>query len=301
MTPQRHWPAVCSRLVDIFFLGPDFLGKTLLRRVEATLNGLEIKNSPREIARAYVANKLLLQFEYYQDLRGGRLCAKVDLIGRSYLEAALGERRGAILWVTPACSSDFLVKKCFAEQGFAFFHLSDLAHGYSASRFGVKFINGVNRYIEDRYLRARIILDSNMRIKAIRELMRKVGMNEIVSVTAVENKGGKSLLLPLFAGALPLGAGAVVTAYNTGGSLLPVFTRRKADGNYIVEIKPPLEVRSDLSRREATAKTLSAFAKLLEAQVLKAPDQWYGWTHMKREEGAASRKKTLWDWLNKAT
>ena len=300
VTPQRHWQAVCTRLVDIFLLGPDYFGKPLLQRVEATLRGLEIKYSPREIARSYVTNKLLLQFEYYQELRGGKLRSKVELTGRSYLEAALGERLGAIVWVTPACSSDFLVKKCFAEQGFALSHLSDLTHGYSASRFGRRFINGINRYVEDKYLKDRIVLDRNAPTNPIRELERRVKMNEIVSVTAVENKGGRSLRLPMFAGSLYLGAGAIITAYNTGSPLLPVFMRRKANGNYLVEIKPPVAVQSDLPREDAIANALNAFAKLLEAHVLEVPDQWYGWTHMKYEDGAPSRKKSLWDWINKA-
>lgn len=295
VTPQRSWTKLSRGLVNILLLGPDAMGKTLLRRIEAALRSVDLGVSPRWICQSYVANKLILQFEYFRSLLPGGWSCSICLKGREKLEDALARGTGAILWVTPSSSSDLVVKRCFSEHGYLISHLSDLTHGYSASRFGVKFINGANRLVEDRYLGNRIILNRGSPSAAVREMQRRISQGEIVSITAVENKRGKSTEVPLFDCRLPLGIGAVVIARKTGVPLLPVFTTREADGSYKVEISNPL-----ISQPEATQDILQRFANLVEAHARAVPEQWFGWTHLRCGTQHVAGNRTLWDWINKA-
>ncbi len=71
----------------------------------------------------------------------------------------------------------------------------------------------------------------------------------------------------------------VSKAHATGAALLPVFPVREPGGLYRVVIGPPLEVRPELARRQASELALRDYAARLAPYVLAYPEQWRGWLH----------------------
>jgi lauroyl/myristoyl acyltransferase len=275
------------------------LGRALLERVRAAAGNACLPAKPEDICVAYVANKFLMQLQYYRSLRPGGWRARLALEGREHLDGALQLNQGVILWVTPTTSSDLVVRRCLAENGYAISHLSALTHGYSESRFGLRCINAPNRAVEDRYMRARIVLDRGTPGPALAEIEERLAANEIVSITVTPNKGRKSLEVSLLSAQLPLGAGALNFSYRTGAPLLPVFCVCEADGSYSIHIHPPLVIDREKVRNEATGEALVALGRQVENFALRYPDQWYGWAHLRTDELAKSRTRGVWDWIHK--
>ena len=300
LTPQSWWPKLCRGLVHSLLLGPNMVGATLLERVRSAAKNFDLPVKPSDICVAYVANKFLLQLQCYRSFRPGGWRVRLALEGREHLDAALALNQGVIIWVTPTGSSDLVVRRCFAEHGYLISHLSAVTHGYSESRFGLRFINAPNRRIEDSYLRARILLDRDDPGPAVAEIEERLVANEIISITATQNKGRKSLEVPLLSARLPLGAGALSFGYKFGAPVLPVFCFNDALCSYRVRIEPPLVIDREKDRGEAIDEALAAFGRLVERFVLEHPDQWYGWTHLLTEDPLKSRMPTVWDWVHKS-
>ena len=79
----------------------------------------------------------------------------ICLTGAARLSAALERGRGAILWVTETAFSTLIVKMAFHNAGYQVTHLSRPGHGFSASPFGVRYLNPLWTRVEDRiYCRA---------------------------------------------------------------------------------------------------------------------------------------------------
>jgi lauroyl/myristoyl acyltransferase len=247
------------------------------------------------ICVAYVANRLLQQLQYYRSFRPGGWRARLLLQGQGHLDEALKQNRGVILWVTPTTSSDLAVRRCLAETGYSISHLSVVHHGLSGSRFGVRWINAPGIAVGNRYLRKRIILDRDEPGPALAEIEERLIANEIVSITAVENEGRKSLEVPLFSARLLLGGGALNFGYKTGATVLPVFCVRDANG-YQVRIEPPLHIDRKKERQEATAAALTAFGGRVENFVLQYPEQWYGWARLRTGKPGQPEVSTIWDY-----
>ncbi|MBT8078022.1 MAG: hypothetical protein KJO31_05560 [Gammaproteobacteria bacterium] len=291
-------------LVTLFLLGPGALGRSLLLKIRNSTKGVSLSSTAEQITRSYVSNKFQLQFEYFSSYWPGGWKCQLQLRGREILMNAMQKERGVILWVTPSSSSDLVVKRCFSEHQIDVAHLSALTHGYSSSRFGVKFINSVNRTIENRYIAHRIILTRGATGDAIREINNRISNKEVVSITAVKNKGGRSTSTRFFSARLPLGVGAINIAYNTGCVLLPVFCVRESnsakDPTYSVEIGQPLEVNPEVSKSEAFAEVLRDYGDALEKHVRIAPEQWSGWTHLTVSDGKPDWRQAFWNWLHKS-
>ncbi|MCZ6774814.1 MAG: hypothetical protein O7G83_22910, partial [Proteobacteria bacterium] len=209
VVPQHLWQRLCKRLVGLFILGTPAIRRGLLARIKEALGPSQIGIRPEVICAGYVVNKLLVQLEYYRALSPWGWSCETKLFGREHVDKALRAGKGVILWVTPANSSDLVVKRCLAESGLSFSQLSVRTHGYSESRFGFVALNGPNRYVENKYLAHRIVLDRARPIRAIRELQRRISRNEIVSITAIENTGGDSFEVRCFNCLLPIGVGPV--------------------------------------------------------------------------------------------
>jgi lauroyl/myristoyl acyltransferase len=204
-----------------------------------------------------------------------------------------------ILWVTPTTSSDLVVRRCLAENGYFISHLSTLTHGYSESRFGVRCINAPNRAVENQYLRARIIVNRNLPGPALANIEERLTSNEIISIAAVENTGRKSLEVRILSAVLQLGAGALSFGYKKRAPVLPVFCIRETYGSYRVRIEAPLLIDENRRREEAIGEALSAFGARLERFVRQHPDQWYGWSYLRTEKSEEAR--TIWDWVHKSS
>lgn len=91
--------------------------------------------------------------------------------------------------------------------------------------------------------------------------------------------GKRSLSFPFLGGTTHLALGAPRLAYETGASLVPVFTLPDESGGYRVELGPDLTPGSKLPERQAIHEMASRYVDLLVPKVRAHPAHWEGWFH----------------------
>jgi lauroyl/myristoyl acyltransferase len=132
-----------------------------------------------------------------QDLRawrphwipGGGWAPKLSLEGEVHLIDALKREKGAVLWVSPTIFNSLPTKIALNAKGYEVSHLSSPMHGYSETQFGVDRLNKVRCIPEDRYIKERIVFDSEAPTTAMRKMMRALKAGEVVSIVAANTEG----------------------------------------------------------------------------------------------------------------
>ncbi len=220
-----------------------------------------------------------------QDLRGwrpkglwsGGWRPKTRLEGEEHLRAALAGGKGAILWLAPFVFNSATTKIVLHEKGYRVSHLSSPKHGYSETKFGVRYLNKVRCIPEDRYIAQRVIFDRYAPSTAMRRLMRALKAGEVVSIVAASTEGSDMIKAPVFGGRLPVAVGAPRLAGLTGAPVLPAFTFRDGDVFRTV-IEPPLDLPRTGSNDERCVAAAAEFLRRSEPWVRKFPEQWRAWS-----------------------
>jgi lauroyl/myristoyl acyltransferase len=202
----------------------------------------------------------------------------IRLEGGEHITAALERGHGAILWVGHFTFYSLVPKIAFFEAGHAASHLSHPRHGFSGTRFGMRWLNPIRNSIEDRYLKERVFLALDSSVGAMRTLQKRLRANGVVSST-VREMARRPIEVPFLADHIRLASGAPDLAYSTGAALLPVFPVREADGSFVVYVEPAIACEEADSRHAYARCVLERYAALLESYVLRYPGQWRGWHH----------------------
>ena len=109
----------------------------------------------------------------FRELQAGRLAGYLDVIralmlqpdfqvscrGLAHIAAAQSQGCGAILWIADLVSAGDVVKVALAREGFRMVHLSRPEHGFTTSKFGMRFLNPFRISFERAYLAERVIFD----------------------------------------------------------------------------------------------------------------------------------------------
>jgi lauroyl/myristoyl acyltransferase len=156
-------------------------------------------------------------------------------------------------------------------------HLSTPAHGFSATRFGVRYLNRMQTRIEDRYIAERVMLPLQGQNAALKTLAQRLKANRVVSITG-QRGTGRVVAARFLDGTLPLAPGAPALAQMTGAKLLPVFAFRAADGVVDVTVEP--EIALSGNRDDAVAAAVQTFAARSEPYALRTPGQWLSWVQL---------------------
>ncbi|MBT8078021.1 MAG: hypothetical protein KJO31_05555 [Gammaproteobacteria bacterium] len=303
LVPQRYWHSISNVLVTVLLVGPGLLGRLLVQQISAATAGTTLAANAKTIARSFVRNKIKVQLEYLRSLRPGGWRCELELQGEDVLQRALKRRSGVILWVTPSTSSDLVVKRCLHQYGWSIAQLSSYTHGYSSSRFGVRFINAMKRRVEDRYIARRMIIYPGNAREAVAEINERLSRNEVIVITAVKNEAGRSAKTTVLSALLPLGGGAIGFAHNTGCAVLPVFCFRDTDKSqcprYRVVIRTALDIDSRQPKHQVFPDALRNFGTLVEQHAVAVPDQWNGWSNLITTSPVSGYRQRLWKWLHK--
>ncbi|MFQ5955375.1 MAG: lysophospholipid acyltransferase family protein [Kiloniellales bacterium] len=252
--------------------------RLVIERIERLVRDRPLACPPTMVVRELISGQIE---EYLQVLREHRPLGwhpGMRLEGRGHVDAALERGCGAILWLGHFSFSALVTKQALHRDGIETSHLTHPSHGFSRSRFGMRYLNRVRMQVEDRYLREQVMISLHGSTRAMRELHRRLRGNGVVSLT-VRERALRPSSVRFLDGTIKVATGAADLAYATGATLLPVFTVREPDGHYRVVIEPPLEVRRDLPRREASDLVLRDYAARLTPYVLAYPGQWRGWMH----------------------
>jgi lauroyl/myristoyl acyltransferase len=277
--PQTRWQALAHACAPI-------AARLLATRLQAKVERIErlVGDRPLPMPAAAVAEESIAGHveEFLQILREYRPRGwqpAIALEGREHVAAALERGRGAILWVGHFSFASLVAKKAFHGAGLEVSHLSHPSHGFSRSRFGMRFLNPVRAGIEERYVRERVMLSIDGPTAALRGLHRRLRHNGVVSIT-VRERALRPAIVPFLDGTIKLASGAADLAYATRAALLPVFAVREPDGRHRVIIEPPLELRRDLPRAGAVDLALRQYSERLAPRALAYPGQWRGWLHL---------------------
>lgn len=197
----------------------------------------------------------------------------VRLTGGSNLEKALGRGRGAILWVLETSFSTLMVKMALDRAGYRAHQLSRPGHGFSASAFGIRWLNPLWTKVEDRFIAERVLITGETAAEAMMVLRERLRANGIIIIT-VAPLAHKFVAVPFFNGQLELPAGPIQLALTSQALLLPVFAFTKPNGAFEVVIDQPI---FSATGNPTDADVAARFARRLEQFVLEYPDQWNGW------------------------
>ena len=198
---------------------------------------------------------------------------EIRLNGTTYLQEALKRGQGAILWVTETAFSTLIVKMALHYAGYQVVQLSRPGHGFSASKFGIRFLNPIWTRVEDRFIAERVLIMGESAADALSILRARLSANQIVVIT-VGPQARKFANVRFFSSQIKIPTGPMRLAKSTGAALLPVFTVARDDGAFDVTIGEALN-----SGEASDEHIAAAYAERLERFVLAYPDQWRGWQH----------------------
>jgi lauroyl/myristoyl acyltransferase len=277
LLPERAWPALARKLspMAIGDLTKDpAAAEALIRK---TL-GARLPDVPaRTILCDMGAEGIFTFFQVLKCYRPDGWEPAVRIAGFEQVHAALAAGRGAVLWVSHAFHGHLGAKVGFHRAGLQVVHLSTPAHGFSPTKFGVRYLNRMQTRIEDRYIAERVMLPLQGQNAALQTLVKRLKANKAVSITG-QRGTGRTVEARFLDGTLPLAPGAPSLAQMTGAKLLPVFAFRASDGAVEVTVEP--EIAMTGSKGDAVAHAVQEFAARSEAYALRYPGQWLSWVQL---------------------
>ena len=282
LLPESRWPGLCRLLARGLGGAPDGGAG-----IAALIDGQRIPADPDSIYRSSRATSLESYLQLLRDYRPGGWKPASSLQGAEHLEAALRRGRGAVLWLPLFAGYGFVAKVVLSEAGFEVSHLSHPRHGFSETRFGMRFLNPIRTRAENRYLKSRIMMSRDSSAEALRESLARVRANEIVSITA-GGAAAQPVSVPFLNGDFLVAGGAPSLAHATGAALLPVFPLLEGAGSVRVVIAAPVERQSGETKRQFVARAALTFSKQMEAYVRRHPEQWRGWVGNGRGQQAVA-------------
>ena len=277
--PEGNWLQLCRRLGRFAMPALADEPDSLLQQMRQTLGENAIALSAETILSELAAEQILSRLQLLKDYRPGGWKPVIQLVGREYIEAALQNGYGVILWVGYFVGSELVSKIALHQAGLAVHHLSRASHGFSSTRFGLRYLNRIQTAIEERYLAERIVISADNPTQAMLSLAYQLRHNQIVSITAHRNSKTPTKV-KFLDGYMYLAPGAPLLAHQTKAALLPMLPLRDENGNLTVIVEAPLQVSSDIPDRKVMEHTAQQYATLLEPYVLKFPGQWLGWLHL---------------------
>jgi lauroyl/myristoyl acyltransferase len=274
LLPPRYWrnAAIATSVVG----GDDFAAEAYRNNLAPAFSAADIA----AIRRRRRVNTRELNFQII-GMTGPWRSWRPDirLIGANHLQKSLDNGHGAILWMTETSFATLIAKMALHDAGYRACQLSRPKHGFSMSDFGVRYLNPIWVGAEDRFIAERIVIRGKTAADALTVVRARLAANQPV-IFAVVPQAHKLVFVPFLRSRLPLPTGPMRLARTTGAALLPVFTVANDSGGFEVSIHEPLYPAAGETDDESIA---TAYAKQLEAFVLKYPDQWNGWHWLENE------------------
>jgi lauroyl/myristoyl acyltransferase len=277
LTPSEYWRAV-SRLIA--FLSNAFRPGRRRSDVKRTLAILGDRISPLAARRAE-HEKSVTAFHTAILTLGQRYAngrqQTVRTFGLDHIHAALEAGNGVILWVCPFSYARLVSKMGLSREGIDLFHLSRSDHGFGKSAIARKYLNRLWVAGENRYLKERLVMTEENEIGALRTLRKRLRKNQVVTIT-LGISAAKVRTVPFLSGTMTAAIGPPGLAISTGAAILPVFSVRADNGDFVVTVDKPLTLRDGVDRDEKSETMLSEIAQRLEPRLVDNVGQWGNWS-----------------------
>jgi KDO2-lipid IV(A) lauroyltransferase len=116
---------------------------------------------------------------------------------------------------------------------------------------------------------------------AMRSMIRLLKKGETINLLIDQNVAWyDGVFVNFFGRPAATTSGLALLAMHTGAPVLPAFTQRLADGKYLLEIGPPVEIIRTVSRANDVLLNTQNFTKIIEEKIRKYPEQWF-WVHQR--------------------
>jgi len=247
-----------------------------MAQIASLLSGADSANEARSIDIKNWGHRYEARFQYLRSWRPGGWNPQIDVLGASNVSQALGEANGIVLWGGNFSFNDLVAKIAMRRLGLAVSGFSVPSHGFSNTRFGVRYLNRVCRDIEDRYLGERLMVEPREFAVTLQHLRDCLKANKAVYF-AVGGRGRRTATAKFLGGRIIVATGPLAMAHETGAAILPVHTFRTAPGRFEVTFGPPIQFPRDSDGNVDYEDAAQAYADMLEPFVLRDPGQWCGW------------------------
>jgi lauroyl/myristoyl acyltransferase len=247
-------------------------------QIAAALRGTPAASNAHRVPVENWANRYEERFQYMRAWRPGGWEPAIIILGAEHVSAALDKGHGIIFWAGNFSFNDLIAKIAWRRLGLAVSHFSRPIHGFSTTRFGVRYLNAVRRGIEDRYLGERLMTEEHETQIAMQRLRERLKANGAISIT-VGNKGRQTVAANFLGGRAILATGPLAMGRATGAAVLPVSTLRLAPGKFEVTIGAPIVVPEDADGKLDYAAAVQAYADWVTPFVLRDLGQWRGWRY----------------------
>jgi hypothetical protein len=282
LVPERRWRNACYWLERIKsklgFFSPHVVANISSKVLRSRQDGVDAT----EFALRHAASRSEHHLQILQAHRPGGWRARLELEGEENLRQALTAGNGAVLWIAHFSFNALATKKAVSDAGFKVWHLSRPEHGFSKSRFGIRFFNPIRVKAELKYLGGRIIIDRADPRKAKDGAKKILSENGIISITAGAWEGRRVTRANLLGGTLELATGAPDFARRCNAALLPAFTvRDDTTGMIKVIVDRPIVAPAGLEAADQYAAMTQEFVDRLVPYILAYPEQWRDWKSLK--------------------
>jgi lauroyl/myristoyl acyltransferase len=289
--PRRLDPWLAGRLVSLFMrLQP--------RKVESAEATIRRGLGPRadqfdmaEVTRRFYEGKVEYALGRARGLWPRRWEPQIEVDGREYVDQALAEGRGAILWRIDMTDTTVLQRGAW-QSGWPLVQLSSIIHGVTNSQLGMRVTAPLYARPENAYLVERVRIPADWSFGYMPQLLRALKANRVVAILG-EVVARQNVTVSILEGTRPIPTGAPAIAHRTGAALIPAVTFREGPLQYRLQLGPPIEVDQSLPRREATEQAVLEFGRRIEQAVAAHPSDWLGWWRLHLNENGPATTQAM--------
>ncbi len=277
--PEPFWWPLSRFFGRLFAAAHPARTRSNAELIRSALLDTPLADRSQRIATEYWANRYQERFQCLRTWSPGGWNPEIDVTGMEHVEAASTNGRGILFWSGKFAFSALVNKIALHRLNMEVTHFSRPYHGFSTTRFGIRYLNAVRRGAEDRYLLERLMTPEHRTREAL-ELIRDRLVGKGTASFTIGDKGRHRASAKFLATRIQLATGPLAIARRAGAVVLPVFTLRTAPGRFTAAIGPAIESRVNADGNVDFADGIQTLIDLIVPYVMRDPGQWRGWPYL---------------------
>jgi KDO2-lipid IV(A) lauroyltransferase len=211
--------------------------------------------------------KDMMEVSHFPQYEDSYLRTLVRLEGREFLDQALRQGKGVVA-ISAHLGNFTLMAIRLAKEGYPL----SIVTKYSKNPKIVKFLTS---YADAVGIES---IPDKPRMTCVAQSLKALKENRILMIHIDLNAPTTEAWVDFFGYLVPTYKGPVVISFRTGALIVPIFTIRNADQLHQVIIHPPLVLNITEDKQRDIHTNTAKITKIVEAMILKYPEQWW-WIH----------------------